>query len=400
MLISRRKLFWPLCAALVLKAALPGSAEESGGLDPAKLNEITATIEAAIENGRMPGAIFWLERNGDPFSTVLGNRAVEPEEEELTLETIFDLASLTKVIATTSSVALLLQREELDLDAPVSSLIPEFGQEGKDGVTVRHLLTHTSGLRAGISRPKNYTDAIHLACVEKLQSEPGEKFLYSDINFILLGEIVQRVSGSPLHEFSREEIFEPLGMFDSCFLPDPKEHDRIAPTERTSSGMLRGEVHDPTSRAMGGVAGHAGLFSTVEDLARFARMMLNEGELDGARVFEPETVKLITSVQTPDAVHVRRGFGWDIDSQFSGPRGSHFPIGSYGHTGWTGTSIWIDPYSQTFWILLTSRVHPDGKGNVVPLRRVLGTLAAEAVAEFDFENVAGALSPRERTEGE
>lgn len=399
MLISKKvsHSLW-LAAGLVFAGAAAGIAEEAPVFDSAKLSEIPVLIEGAIEKGRLPGGVFWLERGGEKYTLVTGDRSLEPEKEEMTLDTIFDVASLTKVIATTSSMAVLIEREDVALDGPVVEYIPEFAAHGKEQVTIRQLLTHTSGLRPGISRPSSYSHAIELACGEKLQSEPGEKFVYSDINFILLGEVVRRVSGKPLEVFAHEEIFEPLGMVDTGFLPPPEKLDRIAPTQRTSSGMLRGVVHDPTSRAMGGVAGHAGLFLTAQDLARFARMMLNGGELDGTRIFAPETVELFTSVQSPETIESRRGLGWDIDSRFSSPRGSLFPIGSYGHTGWTGPSIWIDPYSDTFWLFLNSRVHPDGSGNVVPLRRELATVAAEAVVGFDFANVPEALARRDAAE--
>lgn len=399
MLTLKGNFLWLLPAAASLLAPPLLADQARPALDPEKFAAITATLEEAIGEGRIPGAVFWLERKGEQFSAVLGKRSVEPEVEEMTLDTIFDAASLTKPLATASSIGLLVERGKLDFDERVASYIPEFARLGKETVTVRQLLTHTSGLRAGIGRPNSYDHAIELACNEKLQAPPGEAFLYSDINFILLGEIVQRVSGKPLHEFARREIFEPLGMRDTRFLPDESFRDRIAPTQRTSSGMLRGVVHDPTSRAMGGVAGHAGVFTTAADLARFARMMLNGGELDGARIFSPETVKVLSGVQTPETIESRRGFGWDIDSRFSGPRGSLFPIGSYGHTGWTGTSLWIDPYSETFWMLLSSRTHPDGSGNVVPLRPVLADLSAEAVTDFDFADFPGTLPPREATAG-
>jgi CubicO group peptidase (beta-lactamase class C family) len=195
------------------------------------------------------------------------------------------------------------------------------------------------------------------------------------VNFILLGEIVRRVSGQSLAEFAARELFAPLKMKDTRFLPPSELRPRIAPTE----GTLRGVVHDAKARLMGGVAGHAGVFSTAADLARLARLMLNLGELDGVRVFSPATVRLMTSVQSPPGLPVKRGLGWDVDSPYAAPRGKIFPIGSYGHTGWIGTSLWIDPGSQSFIIFLCNRNHPRDRGNVVALRSVLGTLAAEAV---------------------
>ncbi len=183
-------------------------------------------------------------------------------------------------------------------------------------------------------------------------------------------------------------------MPDTGFLPPDSKLGRIAPTEVVEGNAYRGVVHDPTARHMGGVAGHAGLFTTAADLARYARMLLNLGELEGVRLFKPETVKLMTSVQTPDSISARRGLGWDIDSPYSGPRGKIFPLGSYGHTGWTGTSLWVDPSSQSFVIFLSNRNHPDETGNVIALRAELGTLAAQAIPDFNFTYVSGALAPR------
>jgi CubicO group peptidase (beta-lactamase class C family) len=347
---------------------------------PAKLAAVDTAIEEAIADHRAPGAVLWVEHAGTPYHKAYGSRALEPDVEPMTEDTIFDAASLTKVIATTPAILLLAQRGSLDVDAPVQKYIEEFRRDGKDGITIRDLLTHTSGLKAGLSqRPDGPGSAIQIACQEKVTNAPGTFFRYSDINFILLGEIVQRVSGRPLEQFVADEIYRPLKMNDTRFLPWKSDRPRVAPTERDGTNqVLRAVVHDPTARRMGGVAGHAGLFTTATNLARFARMMLNQGELDGVRIFRPETVSLMTSVQSPAGIPAKRGFGWDIDSAYSRPRGDIFPVSSYGHTGFTGTSLWIDPHSKTFCILLTNRLHPDGKGNVLPLQRLLGTLAAQA----------------------
>ncbi len=361
---------------------------------PARLAEMDAAITNAIAEKNIPGGVLWVERQGLTYHKAFGKRALVPAVENITEDTLFDAASLTKVISTAPAVMLLVERGQVKLDAPVRTYVPEFRGEGTAGITVRHLLTHTSGLRPGLSATPpwlGYDVGIGLACVEKATNAPGTNFRYSDINFILLGEIVQRVSQRKLNDFVATEIFGPLRMRDTSYVPSSNLLARIAPTEQTTNGMLRGVVHDPTSRRMGGVTGHAGLFTTANDLARFARMMLNGGELDGVRVFKPETLKLMTSVQSPDVVQSRRGLGWDIDSPYSRPRGSVFPRGSYGHTGWTGTAIWIDPFSKSFWILLSNRVHPDGKGNVLPLYLTLGTLAAKAVDGFEFGTVQGQL---------
>ena len=218
-----------------------------------------------------------------------------------------------------------------------------------------------------------------------LGDEPGKLIRYSDVNFILLGELVRKVCGEPLDVFCAREIYGPLKMTDTMFRPPPDMLPRIAPT---TTGVARGEVHDPTARQLGGVAGHAGLFSTAADVAKFARMML-----DGGPILKRETVALMTAVATPPTVEDRRGLGWDVDTPYGGPRGRWFPLGSYGHTGWTGGSLWIDPFSKTFIIFLSNRNHPTESGNVLPLRMALGNLAAEAVKDFNFLYVPGALTP-------
>lgn len=365
-----------------------------------KFSEMDAAINQAIADKKLPGAILWIERNRESYHRAYGKRSLVPHEEAMTEDTIFDAASLTKVVACTPAVMLLLQREAIGLDDPVHHYIADFKGGGKETVTIRQLLTHTSGLRPDVSltnKWSGYEAAIDLACQEKLRNPPGSVFTYSDINFFLLGHIVQVITGKPLNEFVEAEVYRPLGMLDTRFRPIPLSNSndvgRIAPTQESEMGMLRGVVHDPTARRMGGVAGHAGLFTTAADLAKYARMLLNEGSLEGAKVFEPEIVRLMTSVQTPKDFPARRGFGWDIDSGYSRPRGQLFPLGSYGHTGFTGTALWIDPFSKTFWIFLSNRVHPDGKGNILPLQAALGTLAAQAVDGFDFANVPGALEP-------
>jgi len=360
-----------------------------------KLAEMDAAIDRAISGKKCPGGVLWLEHRGVTYHKAYGHRALVPAEEPMTEDTIFDMASLTKVLACTPAVMLLIERGQVKLDEPVRTYIPEFKGEGKEAITVRQLMTHTSGLRGDIETRTDWHGqqaAIEKACAEKLQGAPGGAFRYSDINFFLLGEIVQRVSHQPLEEFVAREIYRPLKMTDTGYLPPKEKLARIAPTEVVDGVPYRGVVHDPTSRHMGGVAGHAGLFSTAADLARYARMLLNHGSLDGVRIFKPETVELMTSVQTPESLLVRRGLGWDIDSGYSGPRGKLFPIGSYGHTGWTGTSIWIDPFSQTFVIFLSNRNHPSESGNVGALRAKLGTLAAEAIQDFNFAFVPGALA--------
>ena len=366
-------------------------------LEIGKLRAMGAAIDTAIDEQRLPGAVLWVEHKNDHYWRAYGNRALVPNEEDMTRDTIFDMASLTKVVATTPAVMLLVERGLINLDAPVQKYIPEYNTgDGKETITVRQLLTHTSGMPEDVDTSTQWSGtetAIKMAVAMKMKAKPGSEFRYSDINFFTLGEIVHRVSGMPLNEFCAKEIFGPLKMTDTSFMPPATKLPRIAPTQMTGDVMLRGVVHDPTARLMGGVAGHAGLFSTAYDLARYCRMMLNLGELDGVRILKADTVKMMTSVQTPEGMEDRRGFGWDIDSGFSRPRGEHFPRGSYGHTGWTGNAFWMDPFSKSFYIFLSNRVHPNGKGDVLKLYATMGTLAAEAVDGFDFGLVPGELPP-------
>jgi uncharacterized protein YbbC (DUF1343 family)/CubicO group peptidase (beta-lactamase class C family) len=384
-------LFWVLVISQSLRS--PGAEP----FDPAKLDQMDAEITQAISEGKLPGGVVWLEREGRTYHKSYGNRALVPQPKPMTEDTIFDVASLTKVAATTPALMLLLERGKLKLDEPVQSYIPEFKGDGKERITIRHLLTHTSGLKAGLSRTPDWTGykrGIELACAERPINAPGAAFLYSDINFILLGEVVRRVSGKELEEFVQSEIYQPLDMVDTSFLPSRSKISRVAPTQKVDGEILCGKVHDPSARRMGGVAGHAGLFTTASDLACFVRMLLNGGSFEGVRLFKAETIKLMTSVQSPEGVSSRRGLGWDIDSGYSRPRGEVFPLGSYGHTGFTGASLWIDPFSQTFLIFLSNRIHPDGTGNISALQSKLGTLAAESIQGFDFASVPGALPHR------
>ena len=393
----RKTLFRFLVGTVFLFAPLFSNISMAEPMDRAVLGRMDAQINTAIAEKKLPGAVIWVEHDGDVYHKAFGNRAVEPTFEDMTRDTIFDAASLTKVISGTPAIMILVERGQVKLDERVSTYIPEFKGDGKEAITVKQLLTHTSGLRPDVDTKTKWEGngtAIRLASEEKLANKPGEKVVYSDINLFLIGEIVQRVSKMKLNEFVAKEIYQPLKMTDTGYLPSKEKIPRIAPTERTGGEILRGVVHDPTARYMGGVAGHAGIFTTAADLARYARMILNNGELDGVRIFEPETIKLMTTVQTPPGNPMRRGLGWDIDSAYSRPRGEQFPLGSFGHTGFTGNAFWIDPFSKTFWIFLSNRVHPDGKGNVVELYKSLGTVAAEAVTDFDFNYVPDALPPK------
>ncbi len=298
----------------------------------------------------------------------------------MTLDTIFDCASLTKVAATTPALMKLFEEGKLRITDRVTQYLPEF-QGGSSEITIRHLLTHFSGLRPDVDLEpvwSGYQTGIQKALLDKPASPPGHRFVYSDINFILLGEIVRRLSGEPLPDYARRIIYAPLAMQDTMFQPPPSLHARIAPTEVVAGVPLRGVVHDPTSRFMGGIAGHAGLFSTAADLAKFCQMMLAKGAWKGARIFSPLTVEKFISPQSPPDQPILRGLGWDIDSPYSDERGELFPIGSYGHTGFTGTSIWIDPVSETYVILMTNAVHPRVGPAITSLRSRVATIVAAA----------------------
>jgi uncharacterized protein YbbC (DUF1343 family)/CubicO group peptidase (beta-lactamase class C family) len=341
-------------------------------------------INQAIQQGRLPGAVLIVGHNGQVvYRKAYGNRALVPQREAMTADTIFDCASLTKVIATTSSLMKLFEQGKFRLNDKVTDYIPEF-QGGKSDITIRNLMTHFSGLQPDVplNPPwKGYEHGIELADTFKPAGPPGARYVYSDINFILLGEIVHRLSGQMLSDYARQNIFLPLGMQETMFQPPASLIPRIAPTERLEKNgpPLRGVVHDPTARYMGGVAGHAGMFSTADDLARFAQMMLNGGELNGVRLFNPLTVEKFTEPQSPPDQTILRGLGWDIDSPHSGNRGELFPIGSFGHTGFTGTSIWIDPSTKTYVILLANSVHPDPRPALTPLRSRVATITAASV---------------------
>ena len=367
--------------------------------DQGKLDAIGVAIHEARGEKRLPGGVLWLERQDVSFHRAYGMASTRPVSTVAQGDTIYDAASLTKVVATTPAVLLLHERGKLNVQDPVRVHLPEFTGQGREAITIRQLLTHTSGLRPDIS-VNGWSG--HQECIAKCMAElprtaPDKRFIYSDINFQLLDEVVRRVSKKRMDVFCAEEIFGPLKMHDTGYNPPAAKRTRIAPTTVTDGKALLGVVHDPRARKTSGVAGHAGLFTTAPDLARYARMLLQAGELDGVRLFKPETVQLMTSVQTPSSLPARRGLGWDIDTSYSSPRGHKFPLGSFGHTGFTGPSLWIDPHSKTFVVFLCNRVHPTERGpSVVPLRRTIGTLAAEAVKGFNFEHVPGALPPLKR----
>jgi uncharacterized protein YbbC (DUF1343 family)/CubicO group peptidase (beta-lactamase class C family) len=375
------------------------------GLDSSKLDGIAVLVQDAIKARQLPGAVVVVGQ-GDQvlYQKAIGNRSLEPSVEPMTLDTIFDLASLTKVVATTTSVMMLVEEGKIRLSDRVATFVPGFERYGKGEITLRHLMTHVSGLRPDLDMTlefDSYDEAIARAVEEVPTSAPGERLVYSDINYFLLGEVVHRASGLPLDQFVGARIFEPLGMRDTMFNPPVSLLARIAPTERCTplgwpcdkpgATPLRGIVHDPTARRMKGVAGHAGLFSTGADLAIFCRMLLDGGRSGSTRVLSPLTVAKMTSpIALPGGQS--RGLGWDMDSSYSSNRGELLPLGSFGHTGFTGTSIWIDPTTRAWVVFLSNRVHPDGKGDVTPLRAKVATVVASAVVDPPMEAVRAARS--------
>jgi uncharacterized protein YbbC (DUF1343 family)/CubicO group peptidase (beta-lactamase class C family) len=400
-------------SSLSLAAAmLPRAAPASVGMSAARLAELDAVVARSIADKEMPGAVVLVGRKGRVvWRKAYGSRALEPAREAMTADTVFDLASLTKVVATATSVMILVERGAVRLSDPLSRFIPEFKGEGRERVTIEHLLTHRAGFGPDFDLAEQwagYEEAVKRLPGERLRNAPGSRFLYSDLGYIALGEVVRRASGLPLDEFARKNIYEPLGMRDTGFKPRAALRARTAPTERRraqesylgarpdalapeeAERWLRGEVHDPTAFRMGGVAGHAGLFSTADDLAIYCQMMLNGGEYGGARILSPLGVAAMTRPRAVADDGSSRGLGWDITSSFSSNRGDLFAPGSFGHTGFTGTSLWIDPASETFVVFLSNRVHPDGKGDVNEVRGRVASVVASSIT--------GASADRERAE--
>ena len=369
----------------------PSIAAEAESLDLNKLGRIDELVKKAIRDGMLPGAVVLVGRDDQIlYRKAFGNRAVMPSIEPMTIDSVFDLGSLTKVVATTPSVMHLVEQGQIRLDAPVSDYIPNFDRNGKTDITVRHLLTHMSGLRPDLDLAEpwvGYNKAIFLAANEVPVAKPGERVIYSDINFLLLGEVVRRVSGMSLDQFAFSHLFGPLGMLDTGFNPPAELGGRIAPTSRCeghfmlcrNGEIIRGVVHDPTARRMGGVAGHAGLFSTADDLAVFCQMLLNDGAYGGRRILSPLTVKAMTAPWTPPDESRVRGLGWDLDAVDITSINSFQNFCPFGHTGFTGTLLWLDPVSGLYVVFLSNRLHPDGKGDVTDLRAEVVNIAVSAL---------------------
>lgn len=348
-----------------------------GGQDGMSLSgNLDAIMQRAVEEQSIPGGVLLVGHNGRVIHRkAFGSRSLEPVREPMTVGTVFDLASLTKCVATTTSMMELMQEGRLRLNDPVAMYLPEFAQNGKQDITIRELMTHYSGLAPDLDLSKPWAGrdtAFQMAMQQVPANPPGSRFVYSDINFEVLGFLVEKVSGMPLDRFAAEHVFTPLGMRHTRFLPPAEWAPEIAPTQYDENGkMLRGVVHDPTARRMGGVAGHAGLFSTADDLARFAQQLLS-----GSKILSRLSVEKMSTPQQPANAASLRGLGWDIDSPFASNRGELLPVGSFGHTGFTGTSLWMDPTTDTYIVLLTNAVHPRGGKSVVSLRARVATAVA------------------------
>jgi len=381
---------------------LPTGAPATLGMSVERLARMDQAIQASITKKELPGAVVLVARHGRvAWKKAYGSRAVEPQPEAMTADTIFDLASLTKIVATATSIMILIEQGKVRLSDPAIQFIPEMKGGGRDAITIEQLLTHTAGFAPDFDlreRWSGYDAAIERLYREPLRNPPGARFVYSDINYIALGEVVHRVSGQTLDQFASGNIFVPLGMHDTGFNPAPELRPRIAPTEKRRGQMnylgdsgenagaqgeqwLRGQVHDPTSFRMNGVAGHAGLFSTANDLAIFCQMILNGGVYNGTRILSPMGVATMTRPRAIAENGAARGLGWDVATTVSSNKGDLFPLGSFGHTGFTGTSMWIDPASDSFVIFLSNRVHPDGKGDVGPLRGRVASIVASSMID-------------------
>jgi uncharacterized protein YbbC (DUF1343 family)/CubicO group peptidase (beta-lactamase class C family) len=390
-----------LCASSTLAQLLP-TAPERASMSREQLARMDAIINDEIGQQRLPGAVVLVARKGRiVWKKAYGSRALEPQREAMTANTIFDLASLTKVVATATSIMILVEQGKVQLNDPLTKYIPQLKGEDRERITIELLLTHRSGYAPDFDlreRWRGYDEGIKRLVAEPLQNSPGSKFVYSDIGYIALGEVVRKASGLALAEFARRNIFMPLGMKDTGFIPPKSLLSRIAPTEKRSGQLsylgdsgqdagaegerwLRGQVHDPTSYRMEGLAGHAGLFSTADDLAIYCQMILAGGRYGNVRILSPLGVAAMTQPRLVTDSGWTRGLGWDINSRFSTNRGDLFPLGTFGHTGFTGTSIWIDPSQEMFVVFLSNRVHPDGKGDVGPLRGRIASIAAAAVTE-------------------
>jgi uncharacterized protein YbbC (DUF1343 family) len=366
--------------SVAVRAASPPSLE--GGTTKANAEPSLAPIDDAVQeamaSGNVPGAVVVVGRHdGVLFRRAYGFREVEPERVAMTVDTLFDLASVTKPIATATSIMVLVERGRVGLDDPLAKYVPECSKHEKGAITLRHLLLHVAGLPAGTPKDDyahGREEAIRRICNVTPRAAPGAESIYTDLGFMLLEEVVRRVTSQELSTFANDAIFAPLGMKDTGFLPSEARKQRAAWTELVDGVWRVGVVHDPRAYLLGGVAGHAGLFSTGDDLAIYSRAILGGGEVDGKRILSAQSVaQMIATYDVPGGV---RSLGWTVDHSF---RGHGLSPRAIGHFGWTGTALWIDPDKDLFVVVLTSRLHPNGQGDAKPLVARINGLAATVV---------------------
>jgi CubicO group peptidase (beta-lactamase class C family) len=349
-----------------------GCRPEKGKEYRQRFTEIDRVVEEEITKGNFPGAVVLVGQKDDiVYWQAFGDKIIDPCEEPVDRNTIYDLASMTKPIATATSIMILRDRKQIQLDDYVSKYLPAFACNGKEDVRIEHLLTHTSGLPAYTSvaeLEEQYGNpcpekVIEKICSLKALSKPGEEFRYSCLGYITLAKIIEIISGQNIGDFSKENIFAPLGMKHTSFNPPDSWKQDIAATEVIDGRPLRGTVHDPLARLMAGLSGNAGLFSNAYDLSIYCRMLLNGGEWHGKRILTPESVKLLTVARM-----YGRACGFDVNSSYAWVKGSYAPQQAFCHTGYTGTSIVCDPVSKTYIIILTNRVHPKDDGTTKAVR--------------------------------
>ncbi len=374
--------------------SVPAARPEDVGMSSKQLARLDTLMAEALERKDFPGAVLLVTRKGKTvYRKVFGRSQWLPEPKPMTVDMIFDMASVTKPVATATSIMILVEQGRIRLWDRVKLYVPEFSayiqEKGIPGEEVRlwHLLTHTSGLppytepkdvEKKYGRPCSTEDLIQVISAIPKETPPGTRFTYSCLNYITLAGIIKKVTGKSVAEFSAENIFKPLGMTRTFYNPPAEFLPLCVPTQVVDGAPLRGVVHDPLARLQGGVSGNAGLFSTADDLAVFAQMMFNGGEWNGVRVLSPLSVDRMTEV-FPKVAETGRGLGWDFTSDYGTVRGDLFNYGSYGHSGYTGTSIWIDPETRTAVIFLTNRVHPDDKGDIIAMRSKVGNVVAASI---------------------
>ncbi len=373
---------------------LPSAKPEEVGMSAKHLAYLDVIIDEAIGRKDFPGAVVVVTHNGRTvYRKAFGQSQWVPEPKPMAVDMIFDMASVTKPVATATSVMILAERGQIRLWDKVKVYVPEFApyimEKGIPGEDARlwHLLTHTSGLppytdpkeaAKKIGDPCTTEDLVKLIAALPKESPAGKQFTYSCLNYITLASIVKKISGRNIAEFAAENIFKPLGMARTFYQPPPAMIPFCVPTQVIDGVPLRGVVHDPLARLQGGISGNAGLFSTADDLAVFAQMMLGKGTWNGVRVLSPLAVARMTE-SYPRVAETGRSLGWDLDSDYATVKGDLFGGHSYGHSGYTGTSIWIDPDTETAVIFLTNRVHPDDKGDIIAMRSKVANVVAASI---------------------